>query len=100
MEAVSLKYFLKLFWKIAEKLQGVIYKSQLYGIERDLARQMTPEMIVSDDGAQAFIYSLHKRNGSSLVNDVYNLVNDPKFTRRRENESFENYESWFAGKLS
>ena len=86
--------------KIPKKLQGIVLKSQLYGRARDLARSVPQEMLVSDDGSQAIVDAVHKRDGLSVVNDIYSLFNGLVSTRRHDNESFENYESRFAAKLS
>ena len=86
--------------KVPKNLQGVVLKSQLYGRALDLARQVPDTTLVSESGVQAIVNAVYKRDGLSIVNDVYTLFNDLVSTRRSDNESFENYESRFAAKLS
>ena len=86
--------------KIPKNLQGVVLKSQLYGRARDLARSVTQGELVSEDGSKAIVNAVFKRDGLSVVSDVYTLFNELVMTRRHENESFQNYESRFAARLS
>ena len=86
--------------KIPKKLQGIVLKSQLYGRARDLARSVPQELMVSDNGSQTIVDAVHKRDGLSVVHDIYSLFNGLVSTRRHENESFENNEARFAAKLS
>ena len=86
--------------KIPKKFQGTVLKSQLYGRARDLARSVPQELMVFDNGSKAIVDVVYKRDGLSVVNDIYSLFNGLVSTKRHENESFENYEARFAAKLS
>ena len=57
-------------------------------------------MLVSEGGSQAIVDAVHKRDGLSVVNDIYTHFSELITTKRGDNESFENYESRFAAKLS
>ena len=61
--------------KIPEKLQGIVLKSQLYGRARDLARSVPQDVLVSGIGSRAVVDALQKRDGLSVVNDIYTLFN-------------------------
>lgn len=72
--------------KIPKNLQGVVMKSQLLGRAKDVARQVTSEVLITEKGGQAIVNAVDKRDRLSVVNDIYTLINDFVVTKRNDNE--------------
>ena len=86
--------------KVPKGARGIMLQSQLYGRARDLCKAIPDEMIRSDDGADAIVEALYRRDPLAVVSDVFqdflSLIN----TKRHPNESFKNFESRFQAQVS
>lgn len=62
-----------------------------------MARSVPKEVLVSESGSTAIVNAVYKRDGLSVLNDVYTLFNELVSTQRHE--SFRNYEYRFGALL-
>lgn len=86
--------------QIPAELEGIMLQSQLYGRAQDLVKAVTEEDIESEDGTDAIVKALNKRDLLAVSKEVYGgflgLVN----TRRGEKEGFANFESRFQAQVA
>ena len=81
-------------------LQSVVLKSQLIARARDFTGTMPKSIFVSKDGGQPIVDSVYKRDGLSVVNDIYMLFDELISAKRGDDESFDSYEGRFTVKMS
>ena len=75
-------------------------KAQLFGRVHHLAHTVPQAVLVSKDGSQAIVDSAFKRDGLSVVNNIYKHFNGLITTKRGSNEHFSNNEARSDAKLS
>ena len=86
--------------KILPSLQGIMLQSQLFGRARDLCMKISSDIIESDDGPDAIVNEIHKRDALAVVSEVYNDFLELLNTKRGTSESFLNFERRFEAKTS
>lgn len=57
--------------KLSAELRGTMLWSQLVGSDKDVARKIPREGVMSKNGAQAVVASVNRRNPLSSVSSVY-----------------------------
>lgn len=72
--------------KIAEDLGGIALKSQLYGREKDICTGIPDDVIQSENGVQAILDAVYKRDSMDVVNEGFRHFNDLLMTKRGGNE--------------
>lgn len=86
--------------KVAKAARGIMLQSQLYGRARDLCKAIPDSTIRSDQGAEAIVQALYKRDPLAVVSDVFQDFLTLMNTKRNHTESFKNFESRFQAQVS
>ena len=66
-------------------------QSQLYGKARDICKSVSDTDIQSDNGSQAIIIALYKRDSLSVVSEVYQCFTKLLSLKRGSNESVKTF---------
>lgn len=77
--------------KIPTELQGIMLQSQLFGRARDIVKLIDEKVIQSEEGVDAIVNALHKRDPLAVVSEVYHDFNSLLNTRRGTTETFKNF---------
>lgn len=77
--------------KIGANVRGIILQSQLYVCARFLCSSIQNETIASDQGQDAIVGKLYKKDVLSAVSDFYDDLNQLHNTRRGPRASFKNF---------
>jgi len=86
--------------KIPAELQGIMLQSQLFDRAQDLVKAVPEEDIESEDGADAIVKAVYKRDPLAVVKEVYGEFMGLVNTRRGEKEGFSNFESRFQAQVA
>lgn len=79
---------------------GILFFSHLYGRAKDLCEGIEDAVIASDDGTSLILKSNYKIDPLCLVSLVYTERQSLLSTRRRDEESYRQYEDRFVAHLA
>lgn len=86
--------------KVPKTLCGIVLQSNLFGRAKDLCKKVPDIEIQSENGVAAIVKVIHKRDLLTAVSNVYHDFLTLLDTKRGNSETFRNFESGFAAKVS
>ena len=86
--------------KIGSDIRGIMLKSQFYGRAKEIVKKVPDDVIESNEGAQAIVNAVYKRDALSTVSDVYQDFMRLMNLKRGPTETFLNFESRFEAQIS
>lgn len=86
--------------KIPKTLRGTMLWLQLSGRAKDVARKIPRDILMSENGANAVVAAVHRRDPLSVVSTVYSDFANLVSARRSDNESYKAFESRFEAAVS
>ncbi len=86
--------------KIPYALQGIMLQSQLYGRALDLSKKIPDSIIQSEQGTDAIVNDVYKRDPLAVVSNVYQDFIDLLNCKRGQSEYFKYFESRFEAQAA
>lgn len=86
--------------RIPPELRGTMLWEHLSGSAKDCARKIPRDILMSEDGPNAFVDAVHRRDPLSAVSTVYADFSALVSARRGDNESYKAFEARFDATIS